>query len=430
MESGGNGITFQEADRRYAELKRQRESGILSDEEFGARLRGLMVRDDKDRWWVKSPRTGDWHRHDGEQWIKDTPPEPYEPPQTTPADSTADPRSQVDRVETPPPGSTVRGVDSLRPQEQDEQPPPIETRPPPAQTVEPEGRRGVPRKLAVVGCLVVVLALVGLLALVAVLRTGGPTAPDVVGQTESEAKRNVGDDYNIYISEVRVADEPKGTVISQDPEAGEIAEAGSTISVVISAGEPPKPGDTFRDNFRDTSRGWDVGKGSQDEPWATGYALGGYRIYNPPPPSTVIGLNENAGTAIDDTIIEVDATPMTGDVPEKELTAWGIVCRALDYDNYYTIGIQVDGRPAIWRLQNDEWTEIATGRASDAVRRGNAINHLRADCVGDKLSLYVNGRRVIEAEDSELKAGQVGLFVDDNGEAIEILFDNFLVSRP
>jgi hypothetical protein len=424
MEPGGNGITFEEADRRYAELKRQHEAGALSDEVFAARLRELMVQDDEDRWWAKSLRTGEWHRWDGERYVKDTP--PYERPQ---------------RVETPPPGgTTVRGGDLPRPQAEQERPPSIEAQPP-EQTVRPdgapvgvedEGRRGVSRKLVVGGCLVVaVLAVVGLLAIVAALRTGGPTAPDVVGQTESEARRNVGNDYNIYVSEVRVADEPKGTIISQNPNAGEAAKPGSTISVVVSAGKPPKPGDIFKDDFSDTSSGWDVNEGTGSNPWTTGYALGGYRIYNPPPGGSLIGLNQDAGSAIGDAIIEVDATPITGDVPEDESLGWGIICRALDYDNNYYLAIYVGGQPAIYRQQNGEWTELATGTPSDAFRGGNATNHLRADCVGSNLTLYVNGQKVIEAQDSEFKTGQVGLITESTDKhGAEILFDNFSVSSP
>jgi len=36
-------ITFQEADRRYAKLRREQESGSLSNEEFDAELKQLMV---------------------------------------------------------------------------------------------------------------------------------------------------------------------------------------------------------------------------------------------------------------------------------------------------------------------------------------------------------------------------------------------------
>jgi len=274
-----------------------------------------------------------------------------------------------------------------------------------------------------------VLLIAGVLAIVAVVGSGGMRAPELEGQTQSEAQREVGDDYEIYVSEVREDGAPEGTIISQQPEAGEVAEAGSTISVVLSAGKPPKPGDIFKDDFSDTSNGWDTGEGSGDDNWVLEYALGGYRIYNPPPGSFIFGLNENAGTAIGDTIVEVDATA-TGNVPDKESTSWGVICRAVDENNWYTLGIQVDSRPVIYKLKNNEWEELATGTPTDAFKGGNATNHLRADCVGSNLTLYVNGQKVLEVQDSEFKTGQVGLFVDEYGQTADVLFDNFLVSSP
>jgi hypothetical protein len=67
-------IGFQEADRRYAELKRQRDSGTISDEEFDAQRQQLMVQDDEGRWWAKSRKTGEWNYHDGNAWVRGTPP--------------------------------------------------------------------------------------------------------------------------------------------------------------------------------------------------------------------------------------------------------------------------------------------------------------------------------------------------------------------
>jgi hypothetical protein len=65
---------FREADRRYADLERQREAGGISGEEFEAQRRQLMVLDDEGRWWSKFPDGGEWHYHDGSAWVRGTPP--------------------------------------------------------------------------------------------------------------------------------------------------------------------------------------------------------------------------------------------------------------------------------------------------------------------------------------------------------------------
>jgi hypothetical protein len=67
-------IDFEEADRRYAELKRQHDAGTIDDEEFEAQRQRLMVQDDEGRWWAKYGRSGEWHYRDGVTWTRGTPP--------------------------------------------------------------------------------------------------------------------------------------------------------------------------------------------------------------------------------------------------------------------------------------------------------------------------------------------------------------------
>jgi hypothetical protein len=77
-------MTFDEADRRYVELKQQCEAGIISDEEFDAKLKDMMIQGSI-WWWAKSRSTGEWHYYDGESWVKGAPPReqggPEEPAQ-------------------------------------------------------------------------------------------------------------------------------------------------------------------------------------------------------------------------------------------------------------------------------------------------------------------------------------------------------------
>jgi len=131
--------------------------------------------------------------------------------------------------------------------------------------------------------------------------------------------------------------------------------------------------------------------------------------------------------------LEVDATRIDDDFGAP---SWGIVCR-LDPDSsdYYLMGIYNDGESFISRVQNGESNIVlAEARSSDVVRGRSEVNHIRADCVGSKLTLYVNDRRLLEAEDSEYASGQSGLFVrndSDNGSfKTNVLFDDFSISSP
>jgi uncharacterized protein YjbI with pentapeptide repeats len=185
----------------------------------------------------------------------------------------------------------------------------------------------------------------------------------------------------------------------------------------------------FQDDFSDTSSGWPVHKFSAKEPYVQEYVAGRYRIRDAESDSQRSALNPGAVTEIEDAVVEVNAT-VTGNAPQSDDDEWGLVCRAVDKANYYTLGINADGRPTIWKLKDDDWTELRTGSPSDAVRLGTDKNHLRADCVGDKLTLYVNDRRVLQAEDSDFESGQVGLVAEQYGEAIDVSFDDFVINIP
>ena len=51
-------VSFQEADRRYAELTQQHDEGSISDEEFDAQRRQLMVQDDEGVFGAKPSSVG------------------------------------------------------------------------------------------------------------------------------------------------------------------------------------------------------------------------------------------------------------------------------------------------------------------------------------------------------------------------------------
>jgi uncharacterized protein YjbI with pentapeptide repeats len=183
----------------------------------------------------------------------------------------------------------------------------------------------------------------------------------------------------------------------------------------------------FDDGFASTSGGWLTGQGDARDPYVINHAMGGLRLYNPPP-GNYLSTVPLTLPPIADASVEVDAT-VIGKDPERAELNWGIICRADDYNNTL-FGIYADGRPTIWKLKDNVWDELDTESPSDAVRGGTATNHLRADCSGSRLALYVNDQKVLEAEDAKHKSGTIGLYVDDSfqtGQELEVLFDNFVV---
>lgn len=70
----GERTSFEEADRRYDELKRRFDAGEIGGDELDARLRETVIADERGRWWAKSRETGEWYYNSNGSWIRGTPP--------------------------------------------------------------------------------------------------------------------------------------------------------------------------------------------------------------------------------------------------------------------------------------------------------------------------------------------------------------------
>jgi len=82
-------MNFAEVEREVAKLRQDLATGRLTDEQFKARLRELMVQDEHGDWWMVGYESGQWHRHDGTDWVRADPPghvvqKPPPPPTTLP----------------------------------------------------------------------------------------------------------------------------------------------------------------------------------------------------------------------------------------------------------------------------------------------------------------------------------------------------------
>lgn len=179
----------------------------------------------------------------------------------------------------------------------------------------------------------------------------------------------------------------------------------------------------FQDDFSRPSSGWDR---YQDETYASDYHDGAYRLHILRPNTDAWA---NPGLDFEDVRIEVDATKIGG--PDDNI--YGVLCRYQDPRNFYYLLISSDGFTGIG-VYKDGRRLLLTDESllpSSAVVHGSATNHIRADCVGRRLSLIVNGQLVAEASAAEWERGDVGLIAGSYDLAgAEILFDNFSVLQP
>jgi len=188
---------------------------------------------------------------------------------------------------------------------------------------------------------------------------------------------------------------------------------------------PPQANILFEDDFSNESTAdWDK---YTDEDGMTDYSNGQYRI--------LINVDSffywaNPRLSFSDVVVEVDATRVGGDGDENQ---FGLICRHQDINNWYTLVIGSDGWAAIRkRLDGGELEFLAqTDPGVSGINQGNAVNHLKAECIGDRLTLYVNGKKVVEAVDNAFASGDVGLLAGTfDATSVDVLFDNFVVSKP
>jgi len=179
----------------------------------------------------------------------------------------------------------------------------------------------------------------------------------------------------------------------------------------------------FYDDFSGKANGWLENSGTEGE---TTYSEGQYRVTVS---SSNFDLWSNPQKNFTDSRVEVDTVRQGG----PEGNRFGVQCRYTDANNYYFAVISSDGYYGIGKVVDGEQTFLPKNGmlVTDTIFAGSAVNHIRFDCVGSRLTLYINGDYVDAVDDSDLKAGDVGMLAGTFEEkGTQILFDNFVVFQP
>jgi hypothetical protein len=193
-------------------------------------------------------------------------------------------------------------------------------------------------------------------------------------------------------------------------------------SVSIPTIVPANSGDIlYQEQFEDNTTGW--ARVSNDN-GIMDYDGGGYRILVRQPKLNFWSTPEKH---FNDVRVEADVIKLNG--PDEN--RMGLMCRyqngnyyffIISNDGFYVIGKFIGGQ-AILLGQNEM-------QASEMIQTGT-MNHLRADCVGNTLTFYINFTQVAVALDADLLAGDVGVLAGAfSAPGVDVLFDNFLVLQP
>lgn len=185
---------------------------------------------------------------------------------------------------------------------------------------------------------------------------------------------------------------------------------------------PADPDILFWDDFSDPESGWDL---LNDQVAVTKYQDGRYRIQVSTAKTYAWA---NPGQSYGDVIVEVTAANRSG----GETGYLGVVCRYQDAENWYALVYDGYGYAVIRkRTTGQAVQDIVEWQAASSVQTGSGPNLLRAECIGNRLSLYVNGSLAIETTDSDFSAGDVGLIAGTLADpSIEVEFDDFVVRKP
>ncbi len=203
----------------------------------------------------------------------------------------------------------------------------------------------------------------------------------------------------------------------------------STLTNVPGGTSPTTPAQTgksilYKDDFSSSSSGWPV---ASDADKAANYTADGqYQIQAITKEQDVWA---HPGVTFSDVSIEVDATKASG----TDNNGFGVVCRFVDDNNFYFFMVSSDGYQVIGKYEGGKAKYLSSDKmqAASGINAGNVTNHVRGDCVGSTLTLYVNGKQLSSVTDTSFTTGDVGLIVgtfeDPN---VSVNFDNFVVYQP
>jgi hypothetical protein len=184
------------------------------------------------------------------------------------------------------------------------------------------------------------------------------------------------------------------------------------------------PGEAiFQDDFSLPWSGWDS---TPDTGGVTRFQDGALRVVIPGSSASLITV---PGLDFGDARIEADTLKLGG----TDVNRIGLVCRYTDPENYYFFLVSTDGFYGLGKMTGGQSTLLGMTemQRSDVIQPQGVVNHLRADCIGQELTLYDNGRQLATAADPDHPSGDAGFVAGTANEpGLDVAFDNFVVIKP
>ncbi len=140
----------------------------------------------------------------------------------------------------------------------------------------------------------------------------------------------------------------------------------------------------------------------------------------------------NPGRSFDDVVITSVVEHVNGPMDN----AFGLICRYQSSENFYVFLISSDGYYAIGKYQTGtNQVTYLTGEGqytfSEAINQGQAQNVIRATCIGNELTLTVNGQLLDTVTDPTFVTGDIGVAASTfQPGSLVVHFDDVRVLAP
>ncbi|MGZ8593645.1 MAG: hypothetical protein ACXWYC_10135 [Actinomycetota bacterium] len=187
----------------------------------------------------------------------------------------------------------------------------------------------------------------------------------------------------------------------------------------------------LQDDFSDPASGWSEFDGPDQ---STAYVDGAYQVLVQQPFRIAGSVLDDELADLGDARIVVAATAMT----DVSGLFYGVACRVLDPDTYYSFHLSTDGAYQIARQDGADRPAFLDSGSSGAIVPGVATNRIEVTCVGGDaggeafLALIVNGVTVAEVVDPVGLSGTGGVGLNigtEENTPATVAFDDLLVER-
>jgi hypothetical protein len=122
---------------------------------------------------------------------------------------------------------------------------------------------------------------------------------------------------------------------------------------------------------------------------------------------------------------DFSSTIKTEFIDGSDNSAYGLIFRATDYDNFYSFGIYGNGNYYIGGEKKNKWFDLTPDQSSPIINR-KGINYLGVACFGFDMVFYINGQQVHRIKDKTYRKGKIGVIAF---KGTHIHFDDLYVYK-